>query len=432
VNEFERYPAMRPSGLNWIDELPSHWAERRGKFLFSLKQRPVRPVDGVVTAFRDGQVTLRTNRRTDGFTNSLKEIGYQGVREGDLVIHAMDGFAGAIGVSDSDGKCSPVYSCCTQRKNSDAYFYAYLLRNMAATGFIESLAKGIRERSTDFRWKDFSELSLPLPPVEEQRTIAKKLDRETARIDALIEKKTRFIELLKEKRQALITQAVTKGLDPTVPMKDSGVEWIGEVPAHWRLTKLAHISEKVGDGLHGTPSYEDNTKIFFINGNNLADGCIRITEKTKEVSTKSHRAYFIPMDDRTVLLSINGTIGNVARYNDEQIVLGKSAAYIACSEKLVPEFLMLSFESGAAKSYFDLEVTGTTIFNLSLQSIREFKICLPDLAEQEKIIATVNAQKKQIDALIGAVSKSIDLLKERRSALITAAVTGQIDLREEE
>ena len=105
----KRYPEMRETDLSWTNSLPEHWEERRGKFLFDLKKRPLREEDDVITAFRDGQVTLRTNRRTEGFTNSLKEIGYQGVRKGDLVIHAMDGFAGAIGVSDSDGKCSPVY-----------------------------------------------------------------------------------------------------------------------------------------------------------------------------------------------------------------------------------------------------------------------------------------------------------------------------------
>src|SRR3954467_11741292 len=113
----------KPSGITWVGAIPAHWAVKRAKFLFSLAQRQPREGDGIVTAFRDGQVTLRSNRRTDGFTNAMKEAGYQGVRKGDLVIHAMDAFAGAIGVSDSDGKCTPVYSCCVPKAEATSEFY---------------------------------------------------------------------------------------------------------------------------------------------------------------------------------------------------------------------------------------------------------------------------------------------------------------------
>ena len=240
---FLKYPAYKDSGVEWLGEVPDHWESRRLKFLFSLQKRPVVDGDGIVTCFRDGAVTLRSNRRTDGFTNAEKEIGYQGIRRGDLVIHAMDAFAGAIGVSDSDGKSSPVYSACTPNEGVSAYYYARLLRHMALAGFVSSLAKGIRERSTDFRWSDASEICLPLPSISEQTQIARFLDHETARIDALIEEQQRLIELLKEKRQAVISHAVTKGLDPTVPMKDSGVEWLGEVPAHWDVKKVGHACD---------------------------------------------------------------------------------------------------------------------------------------------------------------------------------------------
>ena len=112
-NTFQKYPAFKDSGEIWLETIPSHWDMRKAKWLFKREERPVRPEDDIVTCFRDGQVTLRSNRRTDGFTNALKEHGYQGIRKGDLVIHAMDAFAGAIGVSDSDGKSTPVYSVCT-------------------------------------------------------------------------------------------------------------------------------------------------------------------------------------------------------------------------------------------------------------------------------------------------------------------------------
>ncbi len=202
---------MKDSGVEWIGKIPAHWDIRRGKFLFKKMSRPVRKDDDVVTCFRDGQVTLRTNRRTEGFTFALKEHGYQGVRVGDLVIHAMDAFAGAIGVSDSDGKSTPVYSVCTPVDVTEIFpsYYAYYLRNLALTGFIESLAKGIRERSTDFRFNDFSELFLPLPPKSIQQAIVSYIDSELEKADAGISHLFKQIEKIKEYKTTLINSAVT-------------------------------------------------------------------------------------------------------------------------------------------------------------------------------------------------------------------------------
>ena len=170
MSVLEPYRTYRSSGLHWIPDIPSHWdVAPSWSIARSVRRRPW-DGEGVVTAFRDGQVTLRSNRRTDGFTEALHEHGYQGVRRGELVIHSMDGFAGAIGVSDSDGKMSPVAHIYEIRDGAPRYF-ALLLRVMAGSGFVESLAKGIRERSTSFDRASFRSLSLPLPPAEEQHRI---------------------------------------------------------------------------------------------------------------------------------------------------------------------------------------------------------------------------------------------------------------------
>ena len=161
------------------------WAAERAKWLLQRQSRPPRPDDGIVTAFRDGQVTLRANRRIEGFTEAVQEIGYQGIRKGDLVVHSMDGFAGAIGISDSDGKASPVVHAYRVGDEADPRFITYFLRTMALFGYIESLAKGIRERSTSFDAATLANLQLPCPPLDEQRRIADYLDAETSRIDQL-------------------------------------------------------------------------------------------------------------------------------------------------------------------------------------------------------------------------------------------------------
>ncbi len=204
---------MRDSGIEWLGDIPAHWKLERGKHIFTKLNRPSLPENGVVTAFRDGEVTLRSNRRTEGFTFSIKEIGYQGVKKGDLVIHEMDGFAGAIGVSDSNGNCSPIYSILQPMKSTNNYYYAYLLRFMAHSGYITSLAKGIRERSTDFRFKTFGNEFLPVLPLKEQNNIVNFLNQKTTEINTLVEKIRTMIETLTEYRTGITSAAVTGKID---------------------------------------------------------------------------------------------------------------------------------------------------------------------------------------------------------------------------
>ncbi len=202
---------MKSTLIPWLGAIPAHWNIKRGKSLFKEVSRAVRPEDGVVTCFRNGEVTLRTNRRITGFTESEQEIGYHGVRIGDLVIHQMDAFAGAIGISDSDGKCSPICIVCREINSSEAdlKYYCQLLRVMSHRGYIQALAKGIRERTTDFRYKTLASLHFPVPPIDEQKKITAYLDEKCAKIDAILEKINTEVERLKELKRSLINEVVT-------------------------------------------------------------------------------------------------------------------------------------------------------------------------------------------------------------------------------
>lgn len=200
---------MKDSGIPWIGQIPAHWEIKRAKYMFRKEKREVRPEDKVVTCFRDGQVTLRENRRTTGFTESITEIGYQGIRKGDLVIHQMDAFAGSIGVSDSDGKGTAVYHCCTPKGAYLPEYYALALREMARTGFIQSLYRGIRERSSDFNFQTFGKQFLPVPPEKEQQEIVEFIHSRTAKIDKMIAALNNEIDRLVEYKQRLISDVVT-------------------------------------------------------------------------------------------------------------------------------------------------------------------------------------------------------------------------------
>lgn len=201
---------MKASGMDWLGSIPATWEVRRFKFIFHLIKRSIHDEDETITAFRDGIVTLRKNRREEGFTFAFKEVGYQGVNKGDLVIHGMDGFAGAIGVSDSRGKATPVYSICNPVNGlASTKYYAYLLRTLALNGYIASLSRGIRERSTEFKWNVIGNLRVVIPEYKVQKQIVDHLDLEMEKIARATELIGSQIEKLKEYRSSLIYSTVT-------------------------------------------------------------------------------------------------------------------------------------------------------------------------------------------------------------------------------
>lgn len=198
---------MKDSGIQWIGNMPAHWDVIRGKYILRYMQKPVREDDGVITCFRDGEVTLRSNRREDGFTMSDKEIGYQGIDVGDLVVHGMDGFAGSIGISDSRGKASPVLNVLDT--DQCKRYIMYYLRSMAYSDVFLALATGIRVRSCDLRWNKLAELSYPVPPLDEQNAIVKHIDSVLSKADAVIADKKAQLAILDEYKKSLIFEYVT-------------------------------------------------------------------------------------------------------------------------------------------------------------------------------------------------------------------------------
>lgn len=198
---------MKDSGVQWIGNMPAHWDVIRGKYILRYMQKPVREDDGVITCFRDGEVTLRSNRREDGFTMSDKEIGYQGIDVGDLVVHGMDGFAGSIGISDSRGKASPALNVLETDQNKR--YIMYYLRSMAYSDVFLALATGIRVRSCDLRWNKLAELSYPVPPLNEQNVIVKHIDSVLSKADAVIADKKAQLATLDEYKKSLIFEYVT-------------------------------------------------------------------------------------------------------------------------------------------------------------------------------------------------------------------------------
>jgi type I restriction enzyme, S subunit len=423
---------MIPAERRALSGTPNGWEWRRLKFLFRQQQRP--PVQGeeIVTAFRDGTVTRRSNRRMDGFTFADKEIGYQAVCRGDLVISAMDAFAGAVGVSDSNGKCSPVYSVCTPLPGNKSEYYAAVLRHLAISGFIASLAKGIRERSTDFRWSEARDLVLPVPPFVDQCGIAEFLDRKTTAIDDLIQKKERLIELLQEKRQALITQAVTKGLDPNVPMKDSGIDCFSQVPRHWKVLRVKHLVSLVTSGSRGWSEYFAEEGVAFLQSGNLDRRMgLDLSALQRVVLPRRVEGKRTAVRTNDVLVCITGALtGNVGLVREplgEGYVNQHLALVRPREDCVVAPFLAYVLHGSPGQRQFWTSQYGLKQ-GLGLEDVANVWVPIPPVSEQTKIVEILDCETRRYEQTAVKLEDSAAKLREYRQALITAAVTGQLDI----
>jgi type I restriction enzyme S subunit len=427
---YPQYDGYKDSGVEWLGMIPIHWEIEKGKWLFKKMERPISIDDEIVTCFRDGEVTLRKNRRTEGFTNALKEHGYQGIRKGDLVIHAMDAFAGAIGVSDSDGKSTPVYAACIPRKDNlvNPNYYAYYMRDLALSGFIISLAKGIRERSTDFRFNDFSLLTLPLPNYNEQGAIANFLDQKTTQIDEAIALKQKQIALLKERKQILIQNAVTQGLNPNAPMKDSGIDWIGQIPEKWSLRKvkfLAQVNKKTLSE-NTLPSlelrYVDIGSVSFENGIEKIE-----TFKFKDSPSRARR---LAKTGDTIVSTVRTYLKAVARVDKDSsnYVFSTGFAVIEPLELIDSKFLYLCTKSDAFTIQVELNSKGMSYPAINSTDLSNLYLVVPPIEEQIKLVEFTEDQLSRIQDGLNLQMLQIEKLKEYKATLINSAVTGKIKI----
>ena len=412
-----QFQLYKESTIPWAPVIPNHWETKRAKSLFKKMERPVRESDEVVTCFRDGTVTLRRNRRESGFTESLKEIGYQGIRPGDLVIHAMDAFAGAIGVSDSAGKGTPVYSVCTPIGEANPLYYAHALREMSRNKWIESLAKGIRERSSDFRFTEFSAQVVPVPPPEEQTAIVRYLDDADQRIRAYVSVKERLIALLEEERQALIHQAVTRGLDPIVRFKPSGVEWLGDVPEHWEPSRVKHELRSynhVRVPLSTTERGAMTSRTYDYYG---ASGVIDQVE-----------SYLF--DDELLLIAEDGA--NLVLRNLPLAIIARGKFWVNNHAHILkPRTGNLEFLAAVMEGIDYLPwISGAAQPKLTQERLMNIPIAVPSPAMQGEIMNKINARANPITVAVDQARRQINLMNEYRTRLIADVVTGQLDVRE--
>lgn len=309
---------------------------------------------------------------------------------------------------------------------SQSYLYYWLL------GFrIEIIGLSFGGGQPNINQEIISQLRISTPPPPEQKAIIEYLDRETAKIDDLIAKQERMVELLAERRKAFISYVVTRGLDERVALKDSGVEWLGQVPEHWDVKRLKYLSRKIVDGSHITPTYVKEGVPFLrvtdIHNPKIDwDEVARIPDEEHRILSERCRP-----ERGDLLLSKNGTIGVPFVVDfDEEFSIFVSLCLIKPNELLSSDFLKLLFESDVLEEQIAYGSKASTVTNLHLEKIREFQLPCPILSEQKAIVEYLDQQTAKIDALTTKSREAIVLMKEHRSSLIAAAVTGKIDVRE--
>ena len=420
--------AMKNSNVPWLKDIPADWSVERGKVILSLQKRPVRETDDVITCFRDGEVVLRSERRTEGFTMADKEIGYQGINKGDIVIHGMDGFAGAMGVSKSTGKGSPVLVVCTPKYDAIPQFIIYYLRALAMTDVFIALSTGIRERSCDLRWNKIAELEFILPSSREQQAIADYLDKKCSEIDEMVLLQERIVEELKAYKQSIITEAVCRGLNPDVPMKESGIDWIGTIPNYWRLARMKNVAS----------GYSNGTSITQLSGETSSYPVSRIETISFGV-INYEKVGFVPyfegiekykMAPFDILVSnINSLerIGNCAMYCGEQPLFhGMNLLRIHAKENCNPLFLLYFLRSSAF--YQQMRECCNHAINqvsVSATTLKNLYVSLPPITEQQAIADYLDTKCGEIDTLISLKQSKIDALKEYKKSIIYEYITGK-------
>lgn len=423
---------MKGSGIEWIGEIPEEWDVLRGKHLLKILKREIQEPCGVVTCFRDGEVTLRSKRRDEGFTFADKEIGYQGIKIGDIAIHGMDGFAGAIGISDSDGKVSPVLSICETIK-CNKIFIIYYLRMLATQNVFLALATGIRERSCDLRWNKIAELLFPVPSEEEQSNIANYLDAHCNFIDQTIEKQKQVIEKLKEYKHSVITETVTKGMNPNVPMKDSGIEWIGKIPEHWNICQIKHVCNVIDPQPdHRAPELAVNNGFPYIGirdidteGNLNFDTARIVVEKA---IIKQEEAFKVEEDD--ILFGKVGTLGNPVFIKPKgRFALSATLVLIKVYEKYDKEYVKNVLDSQMIQNQIGYCNMTSTRPSLGIRQIRNFYIAIPNLEEQKHVGDYLKQKCIKIDYAIVSKQEQIDKLESYKKSLIYECVTGKREVK---
>jgi type I restriction enzyme, S subunit len=441
---FPRYPSYRPSGVEWLGSVPSHWSISR------LKRACDAFPSNVDKKSVTGETDVRLCNYTDVYYNdrivasmdlmaataTADQIKRFTLRAGDTVITkdsetADDIAVGAFVPDDLPGVvCGYHLSIVRPRADTHGAFIKWFFDSAYARAAFEVRANGLTR--VGLGQYELDNVDLALPAFEEQVAIAAFLDRETAKIDGLVAEQERLIELLKEKRQAVISHAVTKGLNPDAPMKPSGVEWLGDVPAHWRPVALKHCLERLVDTEHKTAPFVEDGQFLVVRTANVRDGRLVLegAKFTDEAGFEEWTRRAVPQPG-DIIFTREAPAGEACIVPERvPLCLGQRTVLMKIDRgQLEPAFGLWSLYGGLSQEFVRVLAQGSTVAHFNMSDIANVPLLLPPLSEQREIARFVGRALNDFDRLSTSCGRTVALLTERRTALVSAAVTGQVDVR---
>lgn len=440
MGAFQSYSEFKESNVEWVGEVPRHWSV---KPLFGVTlTESIKNEDGEeknVLSLSYGNIIRRDVEKNFGLLPESFNT-YQLVNPGELILRLTDlqndKRSLRVGHAKEKGIITSAYLKLTAKSNqlNDRYLYR-LLHSYDTTKVFYGMGGGLRQ---SMKFEEMRRLPILVPSLEEQEIIANFLDHETAKIDTLIEKQQQLIKLLKEKRQAVISHAVTKGLpSPTgrnVPMRDSGVEWLGEVPDHWVVAQLKFNTLEMQTGPFGSQLHAEDYVIdgvplinpaHMIAGELVPDSKVTVDAKTQERLSR-HK-----LSEGEIIFARRGELGRCAIVTKKQEgwLCGTGSLKAKLNNRLLPEYAYLLITSDGVVSELSLESKGSTMDNLNTETLGRVRLPVPPISEQNEILKYVEDISGKYKSLICNADTAIDLMQERRTALISAAVTGKIDVR---
>ena len=439
IADLKPYPAMKDSGVEWMGQVPTHWAVLPNRAFFDeVKERdhPEEPMLSVT-------ITKGVIRQRELLADSLKKdnsnqdkSAYKLVRPGDIAYNKMRAWQGAVGVSDYHGIVSPAYVVERPREGTSSRYLHYLLRTPAFAKEAERWSYGITSDMWSLRPEHFKMIYGCLPPLPEQAAIVRYLDHVDRRIRRYIRAKQKLIKLLEEQKQTIIHRAVMRGLDPNVRLKPSGVEWLGDVPEHWRVTRLKDVAA-VQTGLTLGKNYRGSvTESYpYLRVANVQNGRLDL-DHVKQLDVPPAEAQSATLQARDVLMTEGGDIDKLGRgcvwRGEIAGCLHQNHVFaVRCQQKdVLPEFLVCLMASQHGRNYFQLTAKQTTnLASTNSSTLRAFPILFPPVGEQKELLRAVSERTADIDRAAEHAEREINLLREYRTRLIADVVTGKLDVR---
>lgn len=430
---FPKYPAYTDSGVEWIGEIPAHWSLQRCKQVFIERdERSETGEEMLLSVSAYTGISPRGEIINDGdfLSRAQSLVGYKICYPNDLVMNIMLAWNRGLGFSNYYGIVSPAYSVFKLLPGNCTRFLDYLVRSDEAILYYKAFSSGVIDSRLRLYPNIFGSLYYALPPLAEQQAIASFLDRECGKIDGLIAEQERLIALLAEKRQAVISHAVTKGLNPNVPMKDSGIPWIGVVPAHWSSPPLyMRYSSELGKMLD-TKRISGKHPVPYLRNIDVQWGVINFFDlPIMDISVSEYDRYTIQTGD--LLVCEGGEVGRAAVVKNAPATIGYQKALHRLRRLLpdeLPPYMFYIFFSAVKAGAFAGEGQ-STIAHLTGEQLRKYRFPKPPFVEQTLIVQFLDRETTKLDRLECEAGLAVTLLKERRTTLISAAVTGKIDVR---